>query len=363
MHLSSTVTITKALSDIEVKPLTAVEQEQILKNSFEYLADEATFDFANFLQRLTPIISNYLKEYKTNWQLFENSFNLVNTINARTKDSNLTSTYMRLRNQRGSEVAAQNFIRTLEKGNLLLNYIRQVLTTQSIDTNFTIKGENGEIYYTEKHNVRYNLVLSTFGSSGNNFVSLAYKVDVEQTIQDLKSSIEGKSANITQEDIYMRIMTVKLEYLKELEMRNKRKYPPRYDSKDAEIFDLMQQRLKNNDIISLNKALTKATYQKMRKAMGGRGGYRTSSTQLGDVGLIQDKLVSQKENQVNFARQTLIYNRFLQMEQALLSQDKIIIKNTFLKIFTEQQSRVGDNISKAANREAVKHIKELFSTI
>jgi hypothetical protein len=43
-------------------------------------------------------------------------------------------------------------------------------------------------------------------------------------------------------------------------------------------------------------------YRKMRATMGGRGGYRTSSTQLGDVGLTQDKLIDQKNNSVNFAR-------------------------------------------------------------
>ena len=101
----------------------------------------------------------------------------------------------------------------------------------------------------------------------------------------------------------------------------------------------------------------------MRKSMGGRGGYRTSQTQLGDVGLIQDKLVNQQTNQVNFARQTLIRGRFADLNKALITMNNSEIKNTFLRLFTEKQSRVGDNVSRMVNREATKMIREIFKDI
>ena len=55
------------------------------------------------------------------------------------------------------------------------------------------------------------------------------------------------------------------------------------------------------------------------------------------------------------------YNRFKSLENALNSQDINSIKNTFLKIFTEKQSRVGDSISKMVNKEATELIKSLFA--
>ena len=39
------------------------------------------------------------------------------------------------------------------------------------------------------------------------------------------------------------------------------------------------------------------------------------------------------------------------------------IKNTFLRLFTEKQSRVGDNVSRMVNREATKMIREIFKDI
>lgn len=320
-----------------------------------------------FLQQLRMVTETYLKEYDINWMRFEQSFNLKNRIETKATEENLQSAYMRLRNQQGSDLIAKDFIRTLEKGNILLEYIRQLLTGQTITTTFTVKGSEEEIYMADKSEVPYRLVLSTYGASGNNFVSLAYDVDVNKAIQALTKGLtedEKRQKMITSSDIYRRIDIVKQQYLDELNAKYPdKKYKPIFDSKDAEIFDLLSQRLASQDISSLNQALTKSTYIKMRKAMGGRGGYRTSSTQLGDVGLIQDKLITQKTNQVNFARQTLIRGRFADLNKSLATMNQSEIKNTFLRLFTEKQSRVGDNVSRMTNREAVKMIREVFKGI
>lgn len=362
MHINTQI----KMDDIEVNPLTLNQKQQIIEDSFGKIAQLNAENISLFLAKLQIAIKQYLIEYNTNWKLFEQSFQLMNKI-SELKDNteNLNSSYMQLRNQQGNKEYAERFIQTLEKGNFLLEYIRSMLTGQNIITNFTIKNNNDEIYYVDKSQASYKLVLSTYGASGNNFVSLAYKIDIPATIQELKNSAYGINNNITGTDIYSRIMQIKDEYLKDLEKKaimrgQKKSYIPRYDSTDAEIFDLLKQRLESGDIQSLNRALTLSTYQKMRRTMGGRGGYRTSSTQLGDIGLTQDKMVTQQINRVNFARQTLIYNRFKDMDTALSSLDKNTIKQMFLSLFTEKQSRVGDNISKAVNSEAKKLIKDLF---
>lgn len=354
------------MQEVSVSPLTDFEKQGIVKSSFGELSEISSSNILDFLKSLQIVVKNYLKEYEENWAIFNAAFNLSNKINTIQKGDNLNSAYAKLRNQQGPQIAVENFIKTLEKGVFLLEYIRNILTNQTIETNFTVKGSDGEIYLIDKKNVSYKLVLSTFGSSGNNFVSLAYDIDIKETINSLKQSLSEEEFKnkfiIRDSDIYKRIMEVKDQYLEELkEQHPERTYIPRYDSTDAEIFNLMKQRLENQDIISLNKALTKNTYRKMRKTMGGRGGYRTTATQLGDVGLIQDKLVTQQQNRVNFARQTLVYNRFKSLEIALNSQDINSIKNTFLKIFTEKQSRVGDSISKMVNKEATELIKSLFA--
>lgn len=355
---------TPKLDNITVDPLAPSEKAAMLREAFGGISELSASNLALFLQQLSILTSNYLAEYEKNWSRFEKSFNLMNTINNIPQNTNLNSAYMRLRNQQGNELIAIDFIRTLEKGNYLLEYIRQLLTTQTIATNFTVKSDS-DIYYADKSQVSYKLVLSTFGASGNNFVSLAYDVNIDATIKLLQSSIESERNKVTGTDIYTRIMQVKDGYLIDLERKaaargQTKDYPRRYDATDAEIFDLMKQRLENSDISSLSHALTVSTYRKMRKEMGGRGGYRTSSTQLGDVGLIQDKMVSQAINRVNFARQTLIYNRFKELDLILKSANMTQIKNAFLRMFTEKQQRVGDNISRAANKEAINIIKSLF---
>lgn len=123
-----------------------------------------------------------------------------------------------------------------------------MLTNQKITTNFTIKGADDEVYYVDKAEVSYKLVLSTYGASGNNFVSLAYDLDVDSVIAQLKQSaseVPGNDKSIKGTDVYKRIMEVKEEYLLDLERKaaargETKNYPRRYDATDAEIFDLMK---------------------------------------------------------------------------------------------------------------------------
>ena len=95
--------------------------------------------------------------------------------------------------------------------------------------------------------------------------------------------------------------------------------------------------------------------------MGGRGGYRSTSLQLGDVGLVQDKYFTNRSNQVNFARQTFIKKRFEDLRESLATMNKESIKQSFLKIFTEEEDRVDESISQMANKEAKEMIEFLFS--
>lgn len=351
------VTVQEKISEITIEPFTEAERNKIIQESFNDLTAITSENLSIFLEQLKKTLNSYLKEYKQNWDKFNSAFNIT----SRVSNSTAKNKYDNVKNYIGVKKYAEQFIRTLEKGDIILSQIRTMLTGQTIDTRFMVKSNSGEMYYIDQEQVRYRLALSTYGSSGNNFVSLAYKVDVKSTIKDIISNIDSNNiSNINSNDIYLRIMEVKNQYLSALEIKNNRKYIPYFDSKDTEIFDLLTQRINMGEISVINKSLTFQSYVSMRKKMGGGGGYRSSKTQLGDVGLIQDKFVTQKKQQVNFLRQTLVYNRFQELYKSLVSGDSKQIKQTLLRIFTEKQSRVGDSVSKMTNREATQILNQLF---
>ena len=131
---------------------------------------------------------------------------------------------------------------------------------------------------------------------------------------------------------------------------------PVFNSKDAEIYNLMYRNNYSADW------LTREKYEGLRKTMGGGGGYRTSSVKMGDVGLIQDKLITERQNQVNFASFGLVRNN--------LQKLSIMIKSTednprqlaqeLIHQFTEKRSLVNDSITYWANEEAKFNIMKLF---
>jgi hypothetical protein len=77
------------------------------------------------------------------------------------------------------------------------------LPDHQIQTEFTIKDRSGSVYRVNKHNVPYKLVLSTYGASGKNFVSLAYSFNVTKANMDaLRNALGEELKQIDTTSIY-----------------------------------------------------------------------------------------------------------------------------------------------------------------
>lgn len=342
------------LSQISAPPLDENEKKRILEDFFKLGANVETPNWMTFFTNLTTQVTVFLNEYNIAWQGFNKSFNIESAA-ARQKNIDPKKGYS-LGSRKGAIKYATAFIKVLEKGELLLHTLRTILTQQSINTTFTIVGKDG-VYTTDKKNIPYRLVLSSYGSSGNNYVSLAYKTNVNQVIKDLKNDINNQSFDeISHTNLYSKIWEQKLKYLKQLSIEKNKTYKPYFDSKDAEIYDLYSQT--KSDPLSL----TLDHYRSLRKSMGGGGGKKTTSLQAGDVGLTQDKLVSTTNQTVNFARQTLIFNHFLKLQNALqqLHSNPVQLKDTLLELFTADSSVSQEGIIKGYNGSAKYAIEEIF---
>ena len=315
-----------------------------------------TENIISFLNLLKLDLSNYLNKFEQSY----NQFLLANKIKRKViaipkeKAQNVEVSVAKIlqgieRNRyENNRKATQDFIEVFLEGHELLSLIREQLTGQSISTKMTIKTSEGT-YLLDSKEVPYRVVLSTFGGTTKSPFSLAYEIDFDllREKENLQDTLISKS------DIYSAIMGIKIPYLRQKSMQTGRKYRPIFNSKDAEIYDFMLQSNLDASYLNVEK------YATLRANMGGGGGYASSQLKLGDVGLVQDKYFSEKQSTVNFARYSLVKNN-LQKLLNLLDASPSEIKTGLIKIFTEDEQRISNEISKQMNKEAIKYINMLF---
>ena len=324
------------------------------------------------LQALSIDIKQYLEEYNEAFLNFQKVNRLVNIIRSLPtssrqdqQDSGKTKIAIEAKRYQNKKKATQNFIQVLKKGRYLLNYFRMLLTKNSIETYITIKTDSG-VYRIAQDKIEDYItpLLSTYGgSTKNNPFSLAYEIDVKMLEQN---QILSKENAISNTDIFKEIWNIKVPYLKEYKSWSERKAAQSrvFNSKDAEIYDLMNQ-LKNQSKLPSNW-LTVQKYAELRATMGGGGGYRTSQLKLGDVGLIQDKFVTNKINSVNIIRQQMIEKRLSELLEILNSKDYNFIRKELKRIFTENGEKSTnslDDISRIVNEQAQQVIDEIFKNL
>ena len=249
--------------------------------------------------------------------------------------------------------ATQQLIHTMDRGHSLLLEIRESLTGQKIKTKFYVK-TGGKVYIINESNLDPNKVLSVFGGGTvSNPFSVAYEID--------KDLLEAKKAlkdaeEISTTDIWQTIWNLKRPYLDKKSEETGREYKNVFfDSKDAEIYELLSRQ--KESLLDLD------TYSSYRASMGGGGGYRTAFYKAGDVGDTQVKffnLDSQKKSVVNYGRLSLLRDRFRDLENILLQDDIQKIGYGLIKFFTEDESRISDDITTAFNQEAKEMIASIF---
>lgn len=256
--------------------------------------------------------------------------------------------------------ATNNLMATMLKGHSLLLKIRTALTGQTITTKFIVQTDKG-FYEIDEASIDSNLVLSTFGGGTvSNPFSLAYQLD-----QDLlqSSNLLTEDKEISKTDILQTIMSIKPEYLelKKADWKAKgvdREYSNIYfDSKDAEIYELYQQQRGRT-------ALNALEYKRLREKMGGGGGHASAFYKMGDVGSVQVKFFnltkSGKKATVNFARFSLLRDRFRQLAQIFSEMDPIKMQIKLMEFFTEKEDNVLEGVSSAFNEQAQRALEDLF---
>ena len=254
-----------------------------------------------------------------------------------------------------------NLIEVMKEGHDLLLDIRKQLTGQTISTKFFVSYE-GKTYEIDERDAQIEYTLSRFGADTiSNPVSLAYNLTVE-VLQDLIK--EAKAKEITTEDIWSQIYSLKVPYLEQKKAEwaakgVKREYPNVFfDSKDAEIYELFNQQ---KNIQKEQGILNLETYTSLRKGMGGGGGYASPFYKKGDVGSVQVKYFNIKKNQVNtsvnFARFSLLRDQMRNLENILNDSDLGSVANNLIKFFTETNKKyVTEKIDIAFNEAAEKAI-------
>lgn len=344
--------------------------KETLNIGIEKITNITSENLDEFLKLLSKDIQDYLKEYEKAFRNFQVANRLVRQIKNLSFSRTLEDSDQSKEDKKGVIIArqkyrnekkeTQNFILILQKGQKLLHQIRQLLTGQVISTVFTIEIDK-KLYRVSEEMLKGYLkpILSTFGNSPVNPFSLALELDINSLREDL---INFNEKRIDQDDIYNMIWSVKTPYLqkkwqgrKDSRYKSKRYIDSRrvFNSKDAEIYDLISQ---SKDF----SVLTVEHYEQLRASMGGMGGYRTNQLKLGDVGLVQDKFISEKFNSVNIARMQLIYNNLKRLNSALSSNNKEKIKQALLQTFTEKEKNLKEDIDKQLTQEAKKMIEELF---
>lgn len=253
----------------------------------------------------------------------------------------------------------------MKEGHNLLLDIRKQLTGQDINTKFFVSYE-GKTYEIDERDVQIGYTLSRFGADTiSNPVSLAYNLTSEALQELIK---EAKAKEITNEDIWSQIYSLKRPYLDQKKAYwaskgIKREYPNIFfDSKDAEIYELFNQQ---RNLQRETKILDLEYYTDLRKSMGGGGGYASPFYKKGDVGSVQVKYFNIKKNQtsssVNFARFSLLRDQLRNLENILNQSDIGSVANNLIKFFTETNKKyVTEKIDIAFNEAAEKAILSLF---
>lgn len=343
-----------------------------LKFGIDEFTNASYENIAQILSVLNRDIEAYLKKYNESYLNFQRQNRIVRKIKSlptslkQSDQSVPVKVAIDSKSYQNEKKATLEFIQTLEMGKYLLHKTRTLLTGNAIQTKITVQTSDG-VYLVDQDSIKDYItpVLSTYGGSTiNNPFSLAYSIDVA-LLQEQK--ILNESNKISQTNIFAEIWKVKVPYLVQFkgwsETYAKRRQV--FNSKDAEIYDLMSQ-LESQSPNSMQGWLNVSRYASLRANMGGGGGYRTSQLKSGDVGLIQDKFITEKRNNVNIIRQQMIKEKLEQLLKIVtipLSQSTAI-KEELKKMFTENAGNINnlDTITQITNREAQKFIDSLFKT-
>lgn len=361
MRIDSRIKTTGEIPDnfIEVAEIMDLYRQGTLE-----LNQETSQDFYD--QIINPLKSKVVS-YCIEFDMVANSYIKNNSVLSKMRNSIMSPTHgerskiiegITNKELNSRKKSARQMIQTMQKGHSLLLEMREVLLGSKISTKFIISIE-GKTYSIDEKFLSPYLTLSAFGGGTvSNPFSLAYKIDKE-LLKD-KNFLENAEI-ISNGEVWNKIFSLKPDYLKTYKTpKTGRIYTNYYfDSKDAEIYELFMQ---NKEKIADLKV---SDYAKLRAELGGGGGYASPFYKIGDIGSVQVKYFNIKQGQnnatVNFARFSLLRDRFQELYN-ILDQDSIqSIGQQLSKFFTEEESHISQEVSRQVNREAKQTFNKIFN--
>lgn len=346
------------LNKITVPPLTKQQKANIVKTLRKAAVDLHGGQLQQYFIALSKVILNYMNDYNRVWAPFHALEKKGSVIGRELEMGQMKMTARALSSEQKKALEhwysqakwldesitatkVQELIYVLQRGLYILQYIQQQFTGQQIDTIFHVKHE-GKIIAVSEENLPMSIILSTYGASGENYVSLAYQLegDITKLIQELEKT---KKATVISGDQYWNVIW---EAKEALGWSNKY-----YDSKDAEIYQLIS----SNETEFMNFNVNR--YRELRDITGAGSGAKTQ-LQGGDIANKQMKLIT---SQVNFARQTLIQKNLLLLYNSLQSGNINSIKETMLNMFTSYGStQIYSDTDQGYNQAAQEAISAIF---
>lgn len=354
------------LTSISVGKKALENIEKAVRDARDLAYSEASIQNMSKLNQLkiatSKQLNDYINKYEKHWNSFNRVFQPEKIVSQAVQEEKKNAYYDWTKQKKvdKNNKTVINFIKTLYEGEYLLNVIRQDLTNQTIDTNFYFTSNNS-VKRVAKKETKYSVVLSTYGASANNYVSLAYQMNskIRKQNEIIADEITTFSENKTFFADLDSAKTKYVDYLNSDEYDKRDKdtiYTKRWDSKDMEIIELYLQT--RNNRYSNGNALEE--YKKDRLRFGGGGGHKTTMLQAGDIADVQVKLFG-KNREVNFARQTLVIDTCKKLYKAFNDTSPVANENLrqqLLKTFTKDGEE--EDFTSDVMKIAKENINNLF---
>ena len=354
-----------------------------------------------FLNRVREMVQNYLIEFNAARKALDSServkkmreanrtlgLSTANEDQKRDAQHTMTTMYNQIKSDDKEQTALVNYMKTLYKGQHIILLIREELLGSIIEDVFTIKSDSSGVARVNKKEVAYEVVFSLYGSSGNNLVNLAYHL--QETKKNIDNIIANQNKNTNNsskmiQTIFNALMSEKVKgyYLYSERKFNRQSYKSIFNSKDAEIMNLLLQSYKTKhteqfytNLLSKKQqgefieyhskngeksfVLKDPSWYAVLRSQLGSSGHNQTWYAGGDIGNIQDKYFSSVAQSANFLRETSIQKVFEKLIQALANTSKMALKKDLLEIFVDD--KVYDDLSKVAVKESTTRLNKLFN--
>lgn len=341
------------------KAFQAASREAV-KAQMARVEGEARNLYVPMVKELTGIVQSYIQEFEHTTKEYIQTNNLTQmaqslSLNGIRRSEKIIYTEKEFNKENES---TEKMMRVMLKGHTLLLQMRKALTGQNLKTKFYVETDNGLVIVDESK-IDMEFTLSKFGAGTvSNPFSLAYNLSktVETQLNALAEQQKKSRAHAKEVKIYEQLAQeggLKRAYLDDKSKVTGREYAHIFfDSKDAEIMNLYFQMAKNGGA----PELTLEWYRQKRSSMGGRGGYASAFYKIGDTGLEQVKFFSIRKNQisrtVNFARFSLLRDRFQELLNILQAEDRKSVLLGLSNFFTEKGEHFIDKEKKITDATA-----------